>query len=134
MTKAELIAAAAALEWAARDDVEKCAMMDRARELRAKAAAMPAQEPVAWFRPETCTVISVREKHSRVGWAHHYSIPLYTAPPDLSARVAELESALKGLENAASWVALIDNTDLNPDARNLRAALSVARAVLAKEI
>ena len=90
-TRAELLAAAEALEWAARDDVEKCAMMDRARELRAKAEAMPAQEPAGWYCPNCeCGVDPIHatysECHDECGTP--LTAPPSTTPPDQSARIA----------------------------------------------
>jgi CRISPR/Cas system-associated endoribonuclease Cas2 len=107
VNKAELRAAADALEWA----FNQCEMysgelvlMARLEHLRAQAASTPEPEPVAWRAligkptPEgydQWRYSSFTPHESRQEW-----VPLYTTQPDQSARIAELEEQNKTLRNA----------------------------------
>jgi len=81
MTKSELLAAADALAWAARDDVSKGAMMERAREFHAQAA----EEGYIF-------VNATANKAAALLPIGHYD--LYTVPPALAAEVARLRGLL----------------------------------------
>ena len=96
-------------------------------ELRAQAEAMPAQEPVAWmYQHEETGNVNFRPHNER--WVDHrryVEIPLYASPPDLAARVEELEAALRNLLN--------DTQHSEHHCGDEACPVSIARAVLAKE-
>ena len=113
MTAAEMLAQAEALEWA----LEEFRTLDtlsngfrsieiRAEELRAKSDAMPVQEPVAWIQSNHLDNIR-RDHRFHCSLADHQFqsdyLPLYTAPPNQSARIAELEGLLEQLWAYAPW-------------------------------
>lgn len=63
--------------------------------------AAPAPEPVAWASPNVIPLTGMRDNFPCVLTPFRCeanTVPLYTTPPDLSARVRELESALRECE------------------------------------
>lgn len=125
MSKRELIAAAEALEWASDYNSEVMGhvaliymIRDRAKELRAQAEA--AQEPVAvgtvmevdklpvagvYSNGAPFHVPSRKEKTAMFFKDLPVGTSLYTAPPALSARLAEAEILLRRIEPALSAAA-----------------------------
>jgi len=100
----------------------------RARELRAQAKAMPrVAQTVAWmYQHEETGNVNFRPHNER--WVDHrryVEIPLYASPPDLAARVEELEAALRNLLN--------DTQHSEHHCGDEACPVSIARAVLAKE-
>jgi len=106
MTRAELLAAAEALEWANTQGAVPggmyAAIYRRAAELRAQAAALEAPEPVAWCREwqgdvsDLCAMI-YEDGPDKPDDGHEWT-PLYEVSPDQTARIAELEGLLEDAE------------------------------------
>lgn len=99
--------------------------------------AEPQGEPVAWLDITDYGIINAISPATRLKWieadpinqaaAKAYPVAAYARP---DPRVARLETALRRLEMAARFVPIEDNTDANPDAVELRAALKDAEAAL----
>lgn len=111
-TRDELLAAAEALEWAESlnwRDYDDLAMqlMQRQQELLAQAASLPAQEPVAWIRFASDggydgPIADVDRRMDGIRKNSGAWTPLYTTPPDQTARIALLEGLLRESEEALS--------------------------------
>lgn len=124
-SRAELLAAAEALEWAAQNGMQPYKCGERAAALRAEADGMPDAAPVAWASENVIPLRGIRDNFPCILTPFKCdanTVPLYTAPPP-DERMAEQSD---DEPSAADFVALgrkMGNLDMAERVRKLERLL-----------